>query len=439
LRWARPNRRWSEILTTFQPDATDAISIAICYGEVRSMRRSEEQMRRLVECSAQRIIVPTQTDVLFMNDAFARLLGFASPRECIAGYSSVNESIHPDDLPLVLKHLAARIRGAEAVSHYEFRLLHRNGSPLWVETHAANVVWNGSPASLSWLSDISGRKAIQDEHVRSRNAAQYANRTKTQFLANMSHELRTPLNAILGFSEMIEREIYGPINPKFIGYAGDIHRSGNLLLALVNDVLDLAKREAGKLELRESDLSIPDLIGECVSLVRERAKKAGLKILCDLPVALPRLRADERVVKQLLLNSLSNALKFTPEGGRVTVDACADPRSGYRLVVSDTGIGMSSLEIEIALSPFAQIDSKLARKHEGTGPGLPICRSLMELHGGELSVKSAPNARTTLTAQFPSSRIVIPDRVRLACQSSSAKSGNQVSIANRDRSAKWTR
>ncbi|HEY4940130.1 MAG TPA: ATP-binding protein [Rhizomicrobium sp.] len=245
---------------------------------------------------------------------------------------------------------------------------------------------------------ISGRLA------QALQAAEFANRTKTEFLANMSHELRTPLNAILGFSEMIERRMAGPIGAKYTEYAHDIHRSGTLLLELVNDVLDLAKLEAGKLELRESELALTELVDECLTLVRGRADAGCVQLERDLSRAVPILRADARAVKQLLLNFLSNAVKFTPVGGCVTVRTARDAQGRVCLSVSDTGIGMSAAEIQIALSPFGQIDSKLARKHEGTGLGLPICKSLMELHGGELTVASKPNEGTTFTAVFPAHR-----------------------------------
>jgi len=241
--------------------------------------------------------------------------------------------------------------------------------------------------------------------------ADYANRTKTEFLANMSHELRTPLNAILGFSEMIENQMLGPINAKYVGYAHDIHRSGEHLLELVNDVLDLAKLEAGKLEIREADLSLTDLIEECFVYVRGRADAGRVRLVHEPATTTATLRADARAVKQVLLNFLSNAIKFTPENGRVTARVFADADGGLCLSVSDTGIGMTAKDIEVALAPFGQVDSRIARKHKGTGLGLPICKSLMELHGGELLVRSEPNVGTTLIARFPASRAGAPTRL----------------------------
>ncbi len=405
LRWARSESRWTKLMTAFVPHGA-GVKLTIAYDETVLMRRAEEQMRRVVEGSAQGIIVRTKHQILFMNEAFAKMMGYSTLRECLDAGTEPNAGIHPDDLPLVLQHMEARIRGEEVVSNYEFRLVRRDKRPIWVEVHASNVNWDGKSASLSWMSDISRRKAVEEELRRSREAAEYANRTKTQFLANMSHELRTPLNAILGFSEVIQREMFGPVGEKYLGYAGDIHRSGRHLLELVNDVLDLSKLEAGKLELHETELCVHELTEECLGLLRSRAREGRVQLIADIPKELPFLRADGRAVRQLLLNFLSNAIKFTPEDGKVRISARCEGREGLVLSVSDTGIGMTKAEIEVALAPFGQVDSKYARKHEGTGLGLPICRSLIELHGGELIVESLPNVGTTLTARFPASRIV---------------------------------
>jgi PAS domain S-box-containing protein len=405
LRWMRRNGRWSRLRTGFGLCGL-RLRVTLDYDDVARQRRAEEQMRRVVEGSAQGIVVRTHDEVLYMNDSFARMLGYESHRECIDAQANINSLIHPDDLAVVMSHLEKRIRGEEVVSHYEFRLLHRDGRPIWVEAHAANVNWNGKPASLSWITNVSERKAMEEETRRSKDAAEFANRTKTQFLANMSHELRTPLNAILGFSEVITQELFGPIGEKYLGYALDIHKSGRHLLELVNDVLDLSKLEAGKLELRETEFSIATLVEDCLMLLRGSADEGHIALVAEIPRTLPPLRADPRAAKQLLLNFLSNAVKFTPEGGTVRVAADHDRHSGLFLSVTDTGIGMTPAEIQIALSPFGQIDSMLAGKHVGTGLGLPICRALMELHGGELIVTSTPHIGTTLTARFPAHRVV---------------------------------
>jgi signal transduction histidine kinase len=299
-----------------------------------------------------------------------------------------------------------RLAGEESVSCYEFRLQRRDGTIVWVDTHAALVNWDGQPASLSWLSDITRRKSIEEELIKSKEAAEFANRTKTEFLANMSHELRTPLNAIIGFAEVIKDEMFGPVGlPKYAEYARDIHTSGRHLLDLINDILDLSKLEAGKLELREEDVSLRTALEDCLTLIRNRAEKSDILLATDVEPRLPKLRCDERALKQVLLNFLSNAVKFTPAGGTVTT-RIRRAAEGIEVSVSDTGIGMSEADIQVALAAFGQVDSKLARQQQGTGLGLPISKSLIELHGGMLTVKSAPGKGTTMIAAFPASRIV---------------------------------
>jgi signal transduction histidine kinase len=235
-------------------------------------------------------------------------------------------------------------------------------------------------------------------------AARQASRAKSEFLATMSHELRTPLNAILGFSEVIEQQMFGPVSAQYAGYAKDIHVSGQHLLELINDVLDLSKLEAGKVELHEEDVALAELIRECALLVREQAIKAGVSLGIDADPSL-RVRADRRCLKQVLLNLLSNAIKFTPEGRDISI-MTRHAQVALCIEIADRGIGMSEAEMEVALSPFGQVDSRVARQHKGTGLGLPISRSLMQLHGGELRLESTPGVGTTAIAELPLERVV---------------------------------
>jgi PAS domain S-box-containing protein len=376
--------------------------------EAALARRAERQMRNVVEGSLQGIVVRTASAALYLNDGYAKLLGYDTAKELFAmGREALNNSIHPGDRQMVVERIKARTSGEEVTSHYELRLIRRDGSTAWVDTLATLVNWDGQPASLSWLTDITARKQAEEDLVKSKEAAEFANRAKTEFLANMSHELRTPLNAILGFSEVIKSEMFGPIGTrKYADYANDIHTSGRHLLDLINDVLDLAKLEAGKLDLRETDISLASIVAQSIALVRQRARDAGVELNVELPDRLATLRADERAIKQVLLNLLSNAIKFTPQGGKVVIRVAASGREGLTISVADSGIGMSASEIEIALAPFGQIDSKLARKHQGTGLGLPITRSLVRLHGGDIEVESAPGKGTTIHVHFPVSRVI---------------------------------
>ena len=229
---------------------------------------------------------------------------------------------------------------------------------------------------LFTYTDITDRKRVEVDLRRAKDEAELASRSKTEFLANMSHELRTPLNAIIGFSDILIGQIFGPLSDaRYADYARDIRDSGLHLLTLINDVLDIAKVEFGKVELVEETVDIVAVIESCLRLVRERAQTAGVQLTQALPPDLPHLLGDGRRLKQILLNLLSNSVKFTPSGGRVTVSASHDT-DGFRLAVKDTGIGIAAEDIETALRPFGQIDSRLARKYQGTGLGLPLAQSM---------------------------------------------------------------
>ncbi|MBV9508768.1 MAG: ATPase, partial [Caulobacteraceae bacterium] len=234
--------------------------------------------------------------------------------------------------------------------------------------------------------------------------AEGANKAKTEFLANMSHELRTPLNAINGFSEIMVAEMFGPLGDRrYKEYAGDILSSGQHLLALINDILDMSKIEAGKMNLKFEPMSLEDVVEDAVRLIKNRAEQTGLAIKVDLP-NLPDVEADYRAVKQVLLNLLSNALKFTPHGGTVTVSAELR-RDGVgdrvRMSVTDTGIGISPEDLKRLAKPFEQIESQHSKTQQGTGLGLALTKSLVELHNGALELASTPGEGTTVSFTLP--------------------------------------
>ncbi|MGH7124949.1 MAG: ATP-binding protein, partial [Stellaceae bacterium] len=251
-------------------------------------------------------------------------------------------------------------------------------------------------------------------------AAETASRAKSEFLANMSHELRTPLNAIIGFSELMTSELLGKLgNPRYHEYAADILDSAKHLLTVINEVLDFSRAEAGELKLDESELDPAQVIRSTRRMIEERAAAAGLTLETILPDRLLRLRADEHMLRQMLLNLLWNAIKFTPEGGRVSIIAEPGDDGTLRVEVADTGIGMSLEEIPTALTPFRQVDSSLTRKHGGTGLGLPLVKSRIELHGGRLAIESARGVGTTVALIFPPSRVAAAaDRAAAAPASS---------------------
>jgi len=243
---------------------------------------------------------------------------------------------------------------------------------------------------------------------RATKRAELANRAKSEFLANMSHELRTPLNAIIGFSELLQTPGASGIDEESrMQYIGDIAASGRHLLSLINDLLDLSKIEADELVLREEVFDPAAQVNNCLKFVADRAGQADVTLTKDYEAGLPPLKADLRTCKQMVLNLVTNAIKFTEPGGTVAVSVQRGPDGGIVVAVSDTGIGMDPAEIEVALQPFRQIDSGLARRHEGTGLGLPLVRALAELHGGRLEIASEPNKGTTATVRFPAERSVV--------------------------------
>jgi signal transduction histidine kinase len=227
-----------------------------------------------------------------------------------------------------------------------------------------------------------------------------ASRHKSEFLANMSHELRTPLNAIIGFSEVLQERMFGELNPKQAEYVQDVHGSGRHLLSLINDILDLSKVEAGRMELELAPFSLPAALQNALTLVRERAERHGLTLTLTIDERLGDILADERKVKQILLNLLSNAVKFTPEGGRIAVTAI--PADGFvEIAVSDTGIGIAPEDQEAIFEEFRQVGRDYARKREGTGLGLTLARRFVQLHGGRLWVKSEVGQGSTFTFTLP--------------------------------------
>ena len=310
--------------------------------------------------------------------------------------------VHPDD--------QAGLREAYERSHAdlsplaaEYRVALPSGAVRWVQSSSiphrepnGDTVWDGITL------DVTARHEAEETMKQARESAEAANRAKTLFLANMSHELRTPLNAILGFSEVMRDRLHGPLGAaEYEEYVRLIHESGQHLLDVIGDVLDMSKIEAGRYQLRQEAVAPSELVAAAVAIMAPKAAEKGVELRSDVAADLPAALLDRRAARQVLLNLLSNALKFTESGGVVAVTA-AMPEPGFvDLTVTDTGIGIAPENMERIFEPFQQVDSSLTRKHEGTGLGLSISKRLMELHGGALGLASEPGVGTAVTARFP--------------------------------------
>jgi signal transduction histidine kinase len=255
------------------------------------------------------------------------------------------------------------------------------------------------------VQDVTELKAAEIASEQALAAANEASRSKSEFLANMSHELRTPLNAIIGFSELVMIHMAKQEGgEKLIEYLRDIHNSGHHLLGIVNDVLDMSRAEANKFVLNEDAFALAETLDWVVRLVGEAVKQQEIALRVEAERPLPIFMGEERLIRQALLNLVANAIKFTPAGGDVVIRSRAPEDSDITIAISDSGLGMRQEDIPIALMPFGQIDPSLTRKFGGAGLGLPLAKKFIELHGGALTIDSAPEQGTTVTVTLPAAR-----------------------------------
>jgi PAS domain S-box-containing protein len=389
--------------------AAALVSITLQRRHERAERAAAEAAHQfeLIADAASDIIVRATLDGqrLYISPAVRDMLGY-EPAEMMK--KDIRDLAHPDDLVVLQQALGALHDGAER-STVIYRGRHRNGHYIWLEV-AMRMVRDpetGQPRELVASSrDISSRKVTELQLARAKEAAEIASRAKSNFLSGMSHELRTPLNAIIGFSELMSRQMFGPLgNARYVAYATDIKVSGEHLLQLINDILDHAKIEAGHLELHEEVLEATAMVDFAMQMLALEAQKNRLTVTNDVPPGI-RLLGDERRIRQILLNLLSNAIKYTPPDGSIRVAARFSETGDLVLSVTDTGIGIAQSDLALMLQPFTQIDNDRNRGGQGTGLGLTLTKQLAELHGGRLEIESEIGVGTTVSVWIPGSRVL---------------------------------
>jgi PAS domain S-box-containing protein len=372
----------------------------------QALRDSEARFRELAE------LLP---EIVFETNDRGYLTFLNQQGLCTTGYdeNDLKRGMHaldmivPEDRQAVRDNIAAVMAGRD-LGHNEYMGRRKDGATYPVIVHSTPVYRDGAVVGLrGTVIDITDRKDAENEILRAKQEAEMASRAKSEFLAAMSHELRTPLNAIIGFSDMIKTEALGPVeNAHYRGYVKDINESGLHLLALINDILDLAKIESGKDDLAEEAVEIPENLNSALMLVRQRAQIRGVQLDLEIEDGLPALWADPRKLKQVFVNLLTNAIKFTDRGGRILLSARRHVGGDLVFEVSDTGIGIAPEDIPKALSQFGQVKKDPQYAQEGTGLGLPLTQALVAQHGGVLELRSRLGVGTTVTVRFPTQRVI---------------------------------
>jgi PAS domain S-box-containing protein len=394
--WER--RAEGSIAALFAISAATLLGCAILVRQFRRREASEAQYRAIVDSAVDGIVTTDRAGIIrSLNHAAEALFGY--PRDEAIGRH------------LSLIFLGARQgEGAWAPTASGAALGHdgtvrsKGGLDRPVEVTVARWSADGEPYSTGIVRDVTDRRRIEEELRAAKDAAEQASRAKSAFLANMSHELRTPLNAVIGFADVIGTQLLGPVgNTRYIEYAHDIRSSGEHLLQLINDILDLSKAEAGQLTLHEGLVDVGAVVETCRRMLGPSIDERRVAVRVSVASDARYLRGDETRLRQIVLNLLSNAVKFTPEGGHVVLAARAEEAATV-LAVTDTGIGIAPENLARVMEPFGQIESALSRSMPGTGLGLPLTKRLVELHGGTLDLASEPGAGTTVTLRFPRER-----------------------------------
>ena len=413
----RANGQWLRLIESRSSDGgTLRIVSDITAMKTREMRLTELAERNailatavssvasgVVICDAQREDLP----ITFVNAAFCRITGYGA-EEVMGRNCRLLQGRESDPAALERIRRAIEQRRPVQVTLKNYR---KDGKLFWNDLHISPVVEaDGSVRQfIGIIGDATARMRTEESLREAKNQAELANRSKTEFLANISHELRTPLNAIIGFSEVMRMGLFGPLGAaQYEGYARDIHDSGEHLLSLINDLLDLSKIEAGRYTLVPERCSATGLVDVCLRLVRDRATIGGLRLNSEIAPGTPDLFVDRRAAMQIITNLLTNAVKFTPSGGSVMlrISPVNQGRHGMaapfvEILVRDTGIGIAKADIPKVLTSFGQVDNAMTRKQEGTGLGLPIVKALTEHHGGQLTIESELDRGTTVRVTLP--------------------------------------
>ncbi len=395
------------------PDREDHLTLdgivsltLLAFNQDRQFRALQTADERFLSLAAnvpgvvyQRKVFPDETiRYTYISDGAQDLFG-VTPEEIINDPQALFDCHGPEYSENFRDRLLEASRNM-SLWDVEASIISRQGENKW--THAiarpnreadGTVVWNGIILDATRIKTANLELAA-------------ANRAKSEFLANMSHELRTPLNAIIGFSQLIVDESFGPLgDAAYLDYARNIRESGGHLLEIISDILDLSKIEAGKMELNESPVDLGRIVDTSLRLVQDKAADREIVLAAEVAAGLPRFFADERKIKQMIINLLSNALKFTTAGGRIEVAARVDATGDLVLSVADNGSGIAPEHRDSVLRPFVQADNGLNKHHTGTGLGLPLCKDMVELHGGSLDLQSEVGEGTTVTLRFPRERL----------------------------------
>ena len=376
--------------------------ISVRRAAERAIADSEERFRAIVEGISLPFSISRLDDGTYLqvNEPLRRMLGLEG--EDITQYKATEFYARPQEREVYVEQLRTR-----NVDNMPFDMVTRDGRHVPVLISVRAIKFDGQDALLAIMIDVSKQHQAQAELLEAKRAAEAASVSKSQFLAVMSHELRTPLNAILGFSEVLKDQVFGPVgNARYIDYAADIHRSGEHLLALISEVLDLSRIEAGQLELNEDTVDPLAIARDSLRYIETRAHERGQRMCLVDNAANASLTADPRYVKQVLLNLLSNAVKFARDNTEIRLEVELQVSGGLSFHVINYGDGIAPDDLKRVLEPFAQLQNAHARKEHGTGLGLSITRHLMEAHGGLLELKSELGLSTTATATYPAARVV---------------------------------